>query len=228
MMKAILWKDWMICRRSRPFWLMTVLMMVMMLVYIVGFVVWLGNEYTTMVFMLFGPMIAYFPPALTAGTSYPNGHTLTMSMNAPLKTDGTVEAMRCSGRSMTQYLLAKSVLPMMLGLVMLLPPVLYCLYGGALTVRSLLTPEMVYTLIAVPALTFVNEQVLLASRATTTGTLNIPILITLIPMTGFTLMSALVSPWVALPIMLGVGMMALGASALRSRHDYPTTFRRLA
>ncbi|KAA8832089.1 hypothetical protein EMO89_00790 [Bifidobacterium tissieri] len=227
-MKAIIWKDWLLCRRQKTFWLLGAIMEAITLTYIIGFILWLGTEHTLLVFMMFGPMVAYLSPILTVGTSYPNDNAHTLSMNEPLRTDGTVETMRCSGRPMAQYLLAKSAMPMLLGLSLLLPPVLYCLYGGALTLHDLVSPEMLYTLLTVLALTFTNEQVILASHATTSGTINIPIFLTAIPMMCFMVLSMFISPWVALLVMIAVGLLALTVSVIHSRHSYPTTFRRLS
>ncbi|MBT1165292.1 hypothetical protein [Bifidobacterium simiarum] len=226
-MKAVIWKDWLLCKRTRMFWVVIVGVAVG---YVVGasiFSSMLGSGYGGVVLMLLGPCIAYIPPVLTAGLSYPNTDTTAGGLSGTLREDGTIETVRCSGRSMAGYLMAKSVMPMIVAVMLFLPMFAYCLWGGALPLSEAFSVPTAYALGAAVLLTFVNQQILLATRANTAGALHLMVLVTLIPVFAFMVLFMVVPYWAALAIMLAFGALAAAVSVTNCRRRHPNTLTSL-
>ncbi|MBW3087791.1 hypothetical protein KIH77_03450 [Bifidobacterium sp. 82T24] len=222
-MNAVIWKDWLLCRRTPLFW---VVIGGVAVFYVVGASMLcstLGSGYGDVVLMLLGPCIAYVPPVLTAGLSYPNTDTAAGGLNGMLRDDGAIETVRCSDRSMVGYFMAKSVMPMGVAVMLFLPMAAYCLWVGVLPLSEAFSVPTAYAMGSAVLLTFVNQQILLATRAHTVGALHLMVLVTLIPVFAFMILFMFVPYWAALMIMLAFGLLAAAISVANCRRRHPNT-----
>ncbi|MBT1182195.1 hypothetical protein JS531_09600 [Bifidobacterium sp. CP2] len=230
-MKALLYRDWLLWRRSR---LCVAAVVVACLFIPVVLAVLAGSDprgadsfEALPVLESLGPWYGYVAALLSAYTLFSNA--TTMDMGATLLADGTLENYRGSGRSMLGYCLGKSLLPMLLAEFMTGSLFVYLLWAGLVHADSGAVLSVVFGTIgaiAGPAvLAFATVQMLLATHATTAGSFSMVTFVAAIPMTVFIVLGLRLSSLWQLITLIVFGMIALLHTAASVRRRYPNTLR---
>ena len=225
-MKAMLWHDWTLLRKSPLYlafavgmWLFIPIMLAVLLggsspQQLATINVWGMAQGLAAWYGYTASMVAF-------GTLYSNSSSMDLS-EVP-RTDGTMENWRGSGRSMLGYCLAKSLLPALLAEFMLLTTVGYLAWSGLDASATVM--RVVYVVLAPAVLAFAAEQMLLATHAGSMGSLSAATLIASLPMLLFTVLAfTLTLPWV-LTSLLAFGLGAMGLTIASCHRRYPTVLR---
>lgn len=228
-MKALLYRDWLLWRRSRlcvAAAVGTCLFAPVILAMLAGSDPRGADSFDALPMVEeLGPWYGYIAALLSSYTMFSNAST--MDMGATLLADGTLENYRGSGRSMTGYCLGKSLLPMLLAETMTGLLFAYLLWAGLVHAGSGSDGSMVFGVvgaIAGPAvLTFATMQILLATHAATAGSFSIVTLVAGIPMTVFLVLDLGLSSPCRLVLLLVFSVAALLYTSASARHRYPNT-----
>ena len=227
-MKAMLWRDWTLLRKSPLYMAFAVIMWlfipIMLAVLLSGSS---PQQLATINIWGMAQVLAawygYTASMLAFGTLYSNSSS---DLSEVPQTDGTMENWRGSGRSMLGYCLAKSLLPVLLAEFMLLTTVGYLAWAGLDGSASVMW--VVYVVLAPALLAFAAEQMLLATHASSMGSLSVATLIASIPMLLLTVLAFMLPLLWALMALLAFGLGAMGLTVVSCRRRYPTVLRPLA
>lgn len=221
-MKAMLWHDWTLLRKS-PLYLAFAVGMWLFIPIMLAILLGGSSPQQLATINVWGmaqglaAWYGYTASMLAFGTLYSNSSSMDLS-EVP-RTDGTMENWRGSGRSMMGYCLAKSLLPVLLAEFMLLTNVGYLAWSGLDASATVM--RVVYVVLAPAVLAFAAEQMLLATHAGSMSSLSVATLIASLPMLLLTVLSFMVSlPWV-LAVMVVFGLVAMGATVVSCNHRYP-------
>ncbi|KFI86355.1 hypothetical protein BREU_1533 [Bifidobacterium reuteri DSM 23975] len=228
-MRAMLWHDWTLLRKSPLYlafavgmWLFIPIMLAVLLsgsspqqlatINVWGMAQGLAAWY------------GYTASMLAFGTLYSNSSSMDLSV-VP-QTDGTLENWRGSGRSMLGYCLAKSLLPVLLAEFMILTTVGYLAWAGLDASATVM--RVIYVVLAPAALAFATEQMFLATHTGSMGSLSAATLIASLPMLLLTVLAfTLTLPWV-LAVMVVFGLAAMGATVVSCNRRYPRVLGSIA
>ncbi|MBT1175436.1 hypothetical protein JS530_08000 [Bifidobacterium sp. LC6] len=226
-MKAMLWKDWILLRRNPLYlafgiglWLFIPVMLAMLSVSAPA-------DPTTIdglsMVQTFAPWYGFLGSELALCTLMANPNT--MDMSASVEVDGTLESWRASGRSMLQYCIAKSLLPMLIAEIMSLTILGYLAWGGLVHWSSTAIPEMVCIVLTPAVIAFAGEQILLASHAASVGSFSVISLVSSAPMLVFMIVMLMMSTVWALIVLVAFGILAVSLTIVSTHRRYPTTLR---
>lgn len=221
-MKAMLWHDWTLLRKSPLYlafavgmWLFIPIMLAVLLSgsspqQLATINVWGMAQVLAAWYGYTASMVAF-------GTLYSNSSSMDLS-EVP-QTDGTLENWRGSGRSMLGYCLAKSLLPVLLAEFMILTTVGYLTWAGLDASATVM--QIVYVILTPALLAFTAEQMFLATHASSMGSLSATTLIVSLPALLFTVLAFMLTlPW-ALAMMVCFGLIAMGATVVSCDRRYP-------
>lgn len=230
-MKALLYRDWLLWRRSRLCAAATVgvcLFAPVVLAMLAGSDPRGVDSFEALPMLEeLGPWYGYVAGLLSSYTMFSNA--ATMDMGATLRADGTLENYRGSGRSMIGYCLGKSLLPMLLAETMTGSLFAYLLWAGLVHAGSasgvFWLSEAVGAIAGPAVLAFATAQILLATHAPTAGSFSIVTLVAGIPMTAFLVLGSLLSSLWQLIALIAFSVAALSYTVVSVRRRYPDTLR---
>ncbi|KFI93482.1 hypothetical protein BISA_1570 [Bifidobacterium saguini DSM 23967] len=226
-MKAMLWKDWTLLRKN-PLYL------------VLGIGLWLFIPVTLAVLsasdpknpatidglsaaQTLAPWFGFLGSEVALCTLMANPNE--MDLSAAVESDGTVETWRASGRSMLQYCIAKSLLPILIAEVMSLSIFGYLAWGGLVHWNNNAVLEIMCIVLTPAVIAFAGEQILLASHAASVGSFSIVSLISSAPMLVFMIAMLMMSAVWALIALVAFGILAAVLSIVSAHHRYPMTLR---
>ena len=229
-MRAVVWKDWMLIKRSWLFWAMGAFLLIFFIVFSGVFVDMvrstMGPDTAAIAVLFFGPYTGYFPPVLTVTTLYTNLNSNSFVV-PKLRSDATEESVRNSGRSMITYCIAKAILPMIMAFTLSAVMIVFLLYVGALTASMLLSPRVLGGLAGAIIMSFTGEQTLLVSHAQSSGMFTLVMMITTIPLIVVLILEAMLPYWAVIAILFALGIIGLTGTIVECHRRYPNTLRLL-
>ncbi|MBW3090719.1 hypothetical protein [Bifidobacterium miconisargentati] len=225
-MRAILWKDWTLLRKSRLYMAFAVGMWLFVPIVVAVLAVGSPQDAATADgAWSFGEALAgwygYVASILAFGTLFSN--SATMDFSAVPRSDGTLENWRGSGRPMLPYCVAKSLLPVIIAEFMTLTNVGYLVWAGLDASTNVM--QVTYVVASPALLAFAAEQLYLALHAGSMGSLSLATILTSAPMLVFTVLTFTVSRLWSLVVLLVFGLAVMGATVVSCRRRYPTVLR---
>lgn len=226
-MKAMLWKDWILLRRNPLYLAFGIGLWLFIPVMLAVLSMSDPADPTTIdglsAVQTFAPWYGFLGSELAICTLMANPNT--MDMSASVEVDGTLESWRASGRSMLQYCIAKSLLPMLIAEVMSMSIFGYLAWGGLVHWNNNAIPEIVCIILTPAVIAFAGEQILLASHAASVGSFSVISLVSSAPMLVFIIVMLMTSATWALIALVVFSILAIALSIISARRRYPTTLR---
>ncbi|KAB7787969.1 hypothetical protein [Bifidobacterium cebidarum] len=226
-MKAMLWKDWILLRRNPLYLAFGISLWLFIPVMIAVLSVSDPTNPATIdglsAAQTLAPWYGFLGSELAICTLMANPNA--MDMSASVEVDGTLESWRASGRSMLQYCIAKSLLPMLIAEIMSLSILGYLAWVGLTRWNSDAIPEIVCIVLTPAVIAFAGEQILLASHAASVGAFSVVSLVSSVPMPVFIIVMLTTSAAWALIALIAFGILAIALSIISAHRRYPTTLQ---
>ncbi|PLS24523.1 hypothetical protein BLI708_10210 [Bifidobacterium imperatoris] len=226
-MHAMLWKDWTLLRKNPLYLALGIGLWLFIPVMLAVLSVSDPTDPATIdglsAAQVLAPWYGFLGIELAICTLMANPNT--MDVSASVEGDGTAESWRASGRSMLQYCIAKSLLPMLIAEVMSLSIFGYLAWGGLVQWNNNAIPEIVCIVLTPAVIAFAGEQILLASHAASVGSFSVISLVSSVPMLVFMIVMLMTSATWALIMLVAFGILAASLTIVSAHHRYPTTLR---
>lgn len=226
-MKAMLWKDWILLRRNPLYWAFGIGLWLFIPVMLAVLSASAPADPTTIdglsMLQTFAPWYGFLGSELAICTLMANPNE--MDLSAAVENDGTAESWRASSRTMLQYCIAKSLLPMLIAEVMSLSILGYLAWGGLVHWDNNAIPEIVCIVLTPAVIAFAGEQILLASHAASVGSFSVISLVSSAPMLVFMIVILMMSAVWALIVLVTFGILAASLTIVSAHRRYPTTLR---